>query len=110
MAVVDAAAMRLTFAGVGNVEARLWTGERQERPISYRGVLGAALPTVREFEFHLGQDWLLLMHSDGIRSRVELIELAAFRERQPQALADTIVAQWGREQDDATVLVACATR
>src|SRR4051812_14246067 len=40
---IDAERGRLTYAGVGNVEARLWLGESWQRPISYRGIVGLTL-------------------------------------------------------------------
>jgi hypothetical protein len=54
---IDPVAGSLSYAGVGNVEARLWRNGHQERPIAYRGIVGNALPTIRVFEFLLGPAW-----------------------------------------------------
>lgn len=96
----------LTYGGVGNVEARLWrAGDpgHGTRPIVYRGVVGHTMPRLRAFEVELEGDWRLLIHSDGVSSRVDLQELPG--EATPQALCDLIVARWGRQTDDATAVV-----
>jgi serine phosphatase RsbU (regulator of sigma subunit) len=102
------AAERLVYAGVGNVEARLWLPDRWQRPIAYRGIVGATLPRIRAFEFNLAPGWLLLMHTDGISARFDPDALAADGRCDPQGLADALLQQWGRQTDDATVVVACA--
>lgn len=102
---IDPVGGRLSFAGVGNVEARLWSAGTAHRPMVYRGIVGAAVPTVRAFNFPLADDWLLVVHTDGIQLRNEPETLPAFAARDAQALADSILARWGRETDDATALV-----
>jgi serine phosphatase RsbU (regulator of sigma subunit) len=104
---VDPGKRTLTYAGVGNVEARIWHASRPdavERPISYRGIVGSTLPTVRSFDFALGTGWRVLLHTDGISARFDLAELPASGD--PQVLADAILDAWARPTDDATVVVA----
>jgi serine phosphatase RsbU (regulator of sigma subunit) len=105
VAVLDLAAARLTYAGIGNVEAHLWQAGRSQRPISYRGIVGSVMRTVRSFEFPLTDDWLLVLHSDGLSSRLEVPTLEAAR-ADLQATADALLARWSRSSDDATVVVA----
>jgi serine phosphatase RsbU (regulator of sigma subunit) len=108
LARIDPDAVRLTYAGVGNVEARLWQSGCQQRPIAFRGIVGAALPTCRSFDFDLEPGWLLLLHTDGISARFQLEDFQPTILGEPRALADAILARWGREHDDATVVVARA--
>jgi serine phosphatase RsbU (regulator of sigma subunit) len=103
---LDLDAGELRFAGIGNVEAQLWQPARLERLMPYRGIVGAVMRTVREFVYPLEAEWLLLMHSDGIRGRFDLPALPAFRQRNLQELTTTILTDWGRPSDDATVVVA----
>jgi serine phosphatase RsbU (regulator of sigma subunit) len=110
---IEPAGRRLTFAGVGNVEGRLWPvgpAGRAERPIAYRGIVGAALPTVRAFEFALGAGWLLVLHTDGVSARFELDQVPEGARGHPQALAEAVLARWGRSTDDATVVAATEPR
>jgi hypothetical protein len=45
------------------------------------------------------------MHTDGVSARFELTALPAFRSGDPQALAAALLGEWGRDTDDATVVV-----
>lgn len=74
--------------------------------MAYRGIVGAAIPTLRTFELALGPDWLLIVHTDGISTRFDSDALEAARRGDPQALADAVLAGWARATDDATVVVA----
>jgi hypothetical protein len=96
---------RLVYAGVGNVEARLWQPDREQRPVARRGIVGAAAPRGRPSEFALGAEWWLVVHTDGVSARFRLGELPEFGRRDPQGLADALVARWGRQADDATAVV-----
>jgi serine phosphatase RsbU (regulator of sigma subunit) len=107
IAQIDLATRSLIYAGVGNVEARLYQGGRSERPVGYRGFLGGAVvPRIRSFTLPLDTDWLLLLYTDGIRDRFELDSMPRTGPEALQAIADTLLAQWARPTDDATVVVA----
>jgi len=106
VACLDPARGELTYAGVGNIEAHLWQEGRRERPISYRGIVGAVLPTIRTFTLSLDADWTFIMHSDGVSARIDPAKLATQPPWQPEALAQAILARYSRASDDATVVVA----
>jgi hypothetical protein len=108
VAAIDLVAARLTYAGVGNIEAHLRQRGQRQRPIAYRGIVGYALPTIRPAEFTLEADWLLVMHTDGVSARLDLDCLVEFTDRQPQALADAALRRVRQQTDDATVVVALA--
>lgn len=98
---------RLTFAGVGNVDGRLWHGDgRSEQPIAYRGIVGTARPTLRAFELPLRPGALFVLFSDGIRSGLDLSLLSPDLLDDPARLATEVLARWARQHDDATVVVA----
>jgi serine phosphatase RsbU (regulator of sigma subunit) len=103
---LDPARGELTYAGVGNIEAHLWQEERRERPISYRGIVGAVLPTIRTFTIPLGVDWTFVLHSDGVSARIDTEALRTHGPWEPEALAQAILARYARASDDATVVVA----
>jgi serine phosphatase RsbU (regulator of sigma subunit) len=96
----------LTYAGIGNVEGHLWRDDRHERLISYRGIVGSAMRTVRPFTVPLGTEWAFLLHSDGISARADLLAVGLPDLSDPEALAEAILAQFGRQHDDALAVVA----
>lgn len=108
IAVIDSRSAQLTYAGVGNVEGRVWQEGQEQRLTIYRGIVGKAMPTVRPFTVGLAEDWLLLMHTDGISSRFALPRISPLNGGMPEALAERMLQEWGREHDDAMMVVACA--
>jgi serine phosphatase RsbU (regulator of sigma subunit) len=108
IAVIDPQAAQLTYAGVGNVEGRVWQGGEERRLTIHRGIVGKAMPTVRPFTVALAEDWLLLMHTDGVSGRFALPRVAPLDGGVPAALAERLLREWGRERDDATIVVASA--
>ncbi|HWE62357.1 MAG TPA: SpoIIE family protein phosphatase [Chloroflexota bacterium] len=103
---IDPGAGQLTYAGVGNVEAQLWQHGRTQRLIAYRGIVGQSLPPVRPYVVSLEREWLLLLHTDGVSARFAVETLPEFTGPTPGSLATAVLAGWGRDTDDATVVVA----
>lgn len=99
-------ARQLTYAGIGNVEGRLGTDDGATRLIAYRGIIGSARHQVRSFDYTLDRSWWLLLHTDGISSRMEITEPMASNASALQAQADSLLARWARLTDDATLLLA----
>lgn len=70
VAQLDLRAARLTFAGVGNIGARLYEGGGWRPLLSRPGIVGVHRPTtVPETEVPWAADRLLILHSDGLPSR-----------------------------------------
>jgi hypothetical protein len=107
IAMIEPDANSVTYAGVGNVEARLVNPGRSTSLPSARGIVGSVLPTVRPVVALLGDAWVLLVHTDGVSDRMDVSDLPDAADIGPQRLADAILARWGRHTDDATIVVAC---
>lgn len=103
--VLQPAAGRALFAGVGNVELRAVARERITPPTT-PGIVGQRLRPVRVWEYALAEGDLLVLFSDGISSRFELADLA---DLEPQALAEAILARQHKTHDDACCVVAKVT-
>ncbi|MEV0934813.1 ATP-binding SpoIIE family protein phosphatase [Streptomyces phaeochromogenes] len=70
VAQLDTETGRLTFSGIGNIGARLRTGEGWRPLLSRPGIVGAHRPTtIPEHHATWGADCLLVLHSDGLPSR-----------------------------------------
>ena len=98
---IDQRAMTMSFAGVGNIDMHAVSSERI-RPVSIPGIVGSRIRKVRQFDYDLAIGDLLLLHSDGISSRLILED---FRKLAVQEMADEILLQHGKYHDDATCLV-----
>ncbi len=94
----------LAFVGVGNVDVVVWRG-RSQRLIAQRGIVGAAIPTLRPIEIELAPGWLLILHTDGVSARFELTSALIDDPGGVQAIAEALVERWGRTTDDATAVV-----
>ncbi|MEV2194608.1 ATP-binding SpoIIE family protein phosphatase [Streptomyces phaeochromogenes] len=70
VAQLDTETGRLAFSGIGNIGARLRTGEGWRHLLSRPGIVGAHRPTtIPERQATWGADCLLVLHSDGLPSR-----------------------------------------
>ncbi len=70
VAQLDVRAGRLSFAGVGNIGARLRTGDSWKPLLSRPGIVGAHRPaSLPQHQVGWEGDCLLVLHSDGLPSR-----------------------------------------
>jgi hypothetical protein len=99
---------QVTVASVGNITVRLFDGTKQTTAIARRGVVGlsslAPLITVCPWT----PESILVMHSDGLHSRWNWQEFADLRQQPADRIARGLLAKLGKQEDDATVLVARA--
>jgi phosphoserine phosphatase RsbX len=105
LASFDFSAGELWWFGVGNVEARLVRADRTERaeaPMLLGGVVGQALPGIRPSHHRLHRGDILLLATDGVGP-----DFAAVRALgSVDGIASRILAEHGRHEDDALVVVA----
>jgi serine phosphatase RsbU (regulator of sigma subunit) len=101
---LDLAAARLTVAGVGNVDARWWGPDGEQRVLCQRGIVGRTLPSLRAFAAPLPAAGRIVLHTDGVSDRFRTADLEQLWES-PQWLASRVLTRWGRANDDATVVV-----
>jgi serine phosphatase RsbU (regulator of sigma subunit) len=109
VAEIDTVRRRLHYAGVGNIEGHFSGPNGVKHLMSDRGIVGSALPRLHPHDLELVAGWLLLLHSDGVRPRFDLRQERAHPGMTAQALADAVLASWGRPNDDATVVVIAPT-
>ena len=68
LALFEMHSRRLTFASVGNIETRLIGVPKETRLGIRRGILGHNAPNPMVNQFAWEPDYIMVMHSDGIRS------------------------------------------
>lgn len=104
----------IAYCGIGNISGKLYSGYganlsnvASRNLISYNGTIGHNIPNT----FHLQRiDWsgasLLVMHSDGIKTRWDLGKYPNLHRHDPSIIAAVIFRDYCRQTDDSLVLVA----
>jgi hypothetical protein len=113
IAQIDGWSRQLTFAGMGNVAARLFRPGSDQALVSRPGILGIGQGIgggVRPQPHRLvAADWaapaMMVLHTDGITSRWDLADYPGASDHHPVILASLIWRDALRGNDDATVVV-----
>ncbi|HEX6625801.1 MAG TPA: SpoIIE family protein phosphatase, partial [Pyrinomonadaceae bacterium] len=103
--VIDPARGTFAYAGVGNVEVRVLGGAEAPRPIPSNGTLGARLSQVRVWPHRWAEGMSIVMASDGLSASWDIESYPGILKQSPQLLAGILLRDYGRDSDDATVLV-----
>ena len=108
LAAIDAGGTTLTWAGVGNVDGTLYRAHPANGParesLPHRGgVVGYQLPRLRAATLAFAPGDTLVFATDGITSSFATQSLIGWH---PQDAADHILSTFGKDNDDALVLVA----
>jgi len=100
----DLTRQTISFASVGNIEIRL-IGSEHPRLVIRRGVLGLNAPNPVISENAWTATSILVMHSDGLRTRWQWEEFQDVAQLPPAAIARQLLNKLGKIEDDATVIV-----
>jgi anti-sigma regulatory factor (Ser/Thr protein kinase) len=103
--VVNPARHAFHYCGVGNVEVRVFNSPEPARPIPSNGTLGARLSQVRVWPHRWADGTTVVMATDGLSATWDLANYPGLLHRSPQLLAGVLLRDFGRQSDDATVLV-----
>jgi anti-sigma regulatory factor (Ser/Thr protein kinase) len=103
--VIDAETQSFQCAGVGNVMVRVFGTPERATPIISNGTLGARLGQLRVWTQAWAEGATCVMASDGISAAWEMDAYPGLLARSPQLLAGILMRDYGRDSDDATVLV-----
>ncbi|HEU4729720.1 MAG TPA: SpoIIE family protein phosphatase, partial [Kofleriaceae bacterium] len=102
---LDLATRELAIAGVGNVAVWVY-GDALKQLVTQHGTLGQAIPAqLREERVRFAPGAMIVMCSDGIRSRWSLDDHAGLITRHPTTIATVMWRDLARGRDDATVVV-----
>ncbi|MFC8722405.1 ATP-binding protein [Kitasatospora sp. NPDC057198] len=108
VALVEPAAARLTFCGVGNVSAFVVdtvTGHRRSLPSS-PGIVGHQLPAPHPVRQELPPGSAVVLHSDGLTDRWRAADMPGLFSHLPVTAAALLLREAGVRRDDAGVVVA----
>lgn len=104
--VIDHEAEAFQYAGVGNIAVRVFGATEHISPISANGTLGLRLGSVRLWSYPWSEGATILMASDGLSESWDMQSYPGLLKRSPQMMAGILMRDYGRNSDDATVLVA----
>jgi anti-sigma regulatory factor (Ser/Thr protein kinase) len=101
---VDLERAILSHAGVGNISVKI-LGRSRTGLISDTGIVGHNIGTIHEEQAPYQKGDIIFIHSDGISDRFTPHELKD-ESRGLQEIAEQAVREYGRDHDDATIIVA----
>ena len=105
LAVIDRTSRAVRFSGVGNVDGRVLRDGATEYLVPQSGIVGHGMPKLRSTDAALPAGARLVMHSDGILARWRMDAYPGLMTAHPALLAGVIYRDFGRDRDDATILV-----
>ena len=98
------------YAGVGNIEGRIVTGNDTKRMVSHAGTAGLAIRRIQQFEYPFSSDSVLVMHSDGLTTTWSESTMPGLFSAHPTMAAAMLYRQFARGRDDASVVVVRGAR
>ncbi|SDH04643.1 ATP-binding SpoIIE family protein phosphatase [Chitinophaga filiformis] len=96
------------ICGVGNIHARMLTAATSRTYLPYNGIIGHNMPrTINEQETaHMqGKDQVLILCSDGIRTRWDMMKYPAIFRYDMSVLAAAIYKDNARKTDDMSIVI-----
>lgn len=95
----------LVHAGIGNISSVLHSKGTSRSLVSFNGTLGMTAQKIHEFRAEWSTDSVLVMHSDGLQTKWDLSSYAGLLSRHPALIGGTLLRDFRRRRDDASVLV-----
>lgn len=93
----------VAYAAIGNIECST-VSATGFKPLAAYGIVGRRLPHLRLFEGVYTPGDLFALSTDGISRKFNWNGLASL-DKDPQTLAEIIAQNFGRQDDDVTILV-----
>ncbi|MDR5783115.1 ATP-binding protein/SpoIIE family protein phosphatase [Caballeronia sp. LZ065] len=103
------AGMPVTFAGIGNISASVWTEASHRHLVTHSGIVGHGSRRAQIFDVPYPPHALVVLHSDGLATRWDLARYPGIAMRHPALVAALLYRDFARGRDDITVFVARTT-
>jgi len=105
---VDRSLGFVTFAGIGNVSACIVAQPPAPRRqmVSINGTLGHEMRSVRQYQYPLEPESLIVVHSDGLSTHWSFEKYPGLFERHTAVIAAVLFRDFRRPRDDASIIVA----
>ena len=96
---------QIVFCGAGNISGRLISGVSDRTLISQHGTAGVQIRGLRDVKYDWPEHALLIMHSDGLKTRWSVDAAGELLQRHPSVVAAWLIRDQTRGPDDVTVVV-----
>lgn len=107
IAELDPDAGLVRYAGLGNISGTLVSPVGARRGmVSLPGIAGHQRRQIRQYDYPITPDAVVLMHSDGVVDRWSPADYPGLLTHSPLVIAATVLRDAGVRRDDAGVLVA----
>jgi anti-sigma regulatory factor (Ser/Thr protein kinase) len=110
VATVDYHTQTWNICGIGNINTRIYMGIENKTYTPFNGILGLNIPrTLNSTTVPYLKHQVLVMHSDGLKTRWNLNELISIIKQNPGIIASSLYKDNIRGTDDAIILVGKIT-
>jgi anti-sigma regulatory factor (Ser/Thr protein kinase) len=106
VAVFDLSEKKWKICGVGNISTKIMTPVSSKNLMAYNGIIGLNVPktlNAQEVEFEKGQ--LIIMCSDGLKSKWDTVGYPVIHRYDPSILAASLLKDYARTTDDMSAVV-----
>ena len=97
---------RLQFAGVGNIAVAVHSSQGVQHLTSTAGIVGYNMRDVREQDRAWRAGDIMVLSTDGLSGRSSLERYPGLARCHPALIASVLHRDHGRDNDDATVVIA----
>jgi anti-sigma regulatory factor (Ser/Thr protein kinase) len=105
VAELDGTAGVVRYAGLGNISGTVLAPGSRRGMVSLPGIAGHQRRQIREYDYPLAPDAVVLLHSDGVVDRWDPADYPRVLGHSPVVIAATVLRDAGTRRDDAGVLV-----
>lgn len=107
VAELDPDAGLVRYAGLGNISGTVLSPDGARRGmVSLPGIAGHQRRQIRQFDYPITPDAVVVMHSDGVVDRWSPTDYPGLLTHSPLVIAATVLRDAGVRRDDAGVVVA----
>lgn len=103
-------AVRMSFASVGNVEARVCGARERIALMPRRGIVGVDEAHVSVQEIAWDPQWVFVLHTDGLRAHWQWDDFPELAAEPAREIAARLMRKLAAGNDDATVLAVRSER
>ncbi len=97
----------ISYVGLGNISARILGYEKAKSLMSYNGIIGHSKPnTLKSYVTEWQKNEILVVHSDGLKSRWDLNHLPNIMNHDGSVIAAALYKDFSRNTDDLLIIIA----